>query len=169
MKDQYERLKAAGCCNQCGGKSETGTTRCNACKAKRSGKVAEWKAKGLCGQCGRKRTPNKKQCQRCIDKSQVYRDRNREHVRKLAREHYYRCKQQAFEAYGGAKCNCCDEDEETFLTFDHIDGGGAEHRKRRTDLVRWLQEHNFPPGFQVLCMNCNWGKYANGGVCPHQT
>ncbi len=25
-----------------------------------------------------------------------------------------------------------------------------------------------PEGFQVLCWNCNLGKYYNGGVCPHR-
>lgn len=19
-----------------------------------------------------------------------------------------------------------------------------------------------------MCMNCNWGKYLNGGICPHK-
>jgi hypothetical protein len=30
------------------------------------------------------------------------------------------------------------------------------------------QKHGYPEGFQVLCMNCNWGRYRNGGVCPHE-
>jgi hypothetical protein len=28
--------------------------------------------------------------------------------------------------------------------------------------------NGFPPGYQVLCMNCNHGKRMNNGVCPHK-
>jgi hypothetical protein len=31
-----------------------------------------------------------------------------------------------------------------------------------------LCKNGFPKGFQTLCMNCNWGKYRNGGQCPHK-
>jgi len=87
----------------------------------------------------------------------------------------------AFNAYGGPQCACCGTLVDEFLTLDHIDGGGAAHRatlrgsmqKPRTDggggvkLYAWLKRMGYPPGFQVLCMNCNFakGKY---GVCPHQ-
>lgn len=81
-----------------------------------------------------------------------------------------------FQAYGGYVCCCCGEDEPMFMTIDHIDNDGAEHRRELgTKIGRggsgffdWLRRNNFPPGFQVLCRNCNWGKHANGGVCPHQ-
>jgi hypothetical protein len=29
-------------------------------------------------------------------------------------------------------------------------------------------KHNFPPGFRLLCSNCNFGRARNHGVCPHQ-
>ena len=32
----------------------------------------------------------------------------------------------------------------------------------------WLKRNNYPSGFQILCMNCQWGKLRNNGVCPHQ-
>ena len=31
----------------------------------------------------------------------------------------------------------------------------------------WLKKNNFPDGFRVLCMNCNWAKSAFG-ICPHK-
>jgi ribosomal protein L40E len=50
----------------------------------------------------------------------------------------------------------------------------AEHKDHRKalgssslPLYRWLVKNGFPAGFQVLCRNCNWGKHANDGVCPH--
>ena len=80
---------------------------------------------------------------------------------------------EAFAAYGGFRCACCGETEPMFLTLDHINNDGAEHRrlvggKGGSSFFAWLRQKKFPPGFQVLCRNCNWGKHANGGVCPHQ-
>lgn len=80
-----------------------------------------------------------------------------------------------FEAYGGYKCACCGETEPLFLSIDHIYNDGNEmrkdgtHRRGGTAFYRWIKMTNYPPGFQVLCMNCNTGKHRNGGVCPHQS
>jgi hypothetical protein len=72
----------------------------------------------------------------------------------------------------GGKCVCCGETEIVFLTVDHIEGGGNDHRRQlggsSQNLYRWLIKKGFPDGFQVLCFNCNQGKHVNGGVCPHQ-
>ncbi len=86
-------------------------------------------------------------------------------------------KDKIFKAYGGYKCSCCGEIEELFLTIDHIDESGAKHRrqmkKEKTYFYKWLLDNNFPPGFQVLCFNCNSGKGLNwrkNGIaeCPHK-
>lgn len=34
-------------------------------------------------------------------------------------------------------------------------------------MYKWLVANDFPPGFQVLCANCNMAKDRPGG-CPHQ-
>jgi hypothetical protein len=35
-------------------------------------------------------------------------------------------------------------------------------------MYRWLRDRGWPrEGFQLLCWNCNKGKYACG-ICPHQ-
>ncbi len=79
-----------------------------------------------------------------------------------------KAKKLVFEHYG-RKCACCGEEEEMFLTMDHINGGGIRHRKKIGMKIHvWLFKNNFPDGFQTLCFNCNWGKYINGGVCPHK-
>jgi hypothetical protein len=77
-------------------------------------------------------------------------------------------------AYGGPKCACpyCkDGDILDFLTIDHIENDGAAHRrmigKGGAPTYRWLVRQGFPPGYQVLCWNCNRSKHANGGVCAH--
>jgi hypothetical protein len=79
-----------------------------------------------------------------------------------------------FEKYGGCVCVCCGESEISFLTIDHINGNGNRHRreifngKTSYRIYPWLIKNNFPPGFQVLCFNCNCGKQVNGGTCPHK-
>lgn len=78
---------------------------------------------------------------------------------------------QVLAAYGNV-CACCSETTPVFLAIDHIAGGGTKHRKTLTSdsshvLYQWLKRNDYPPGFQVLCHNCNWAKHALGR-CPHQ-
>jgi hypothetical protein len=52
-----------------------------------------------------------------------------------------------------------------------MENGGNKHRRQIGGcgyFYRWLRKNGFPPGFQVLCYNCNQGKALGGGVCPHQ-
>jgi len=66
-------------------------------------------------------------------------------------------------------CDCCGETHIEFLSVDHVKGGGQKHRKviGQSGLYSWLKKNSFPPGFRVLCHNCNQsiGLY---GYCPHQ-
>jgi hypothetical protein len=74
--------------------------------------------------------------------------------------------------YGG-RCVCCDETEPKFLTVDHINGDGKEHRKQLPGsgggaiMHNWLIKNDFPDGFQILCWNCNMAKGIYG-ECPHR-
>jgi hypothetical protein len=72
----------------------------------------------------------------------------------------------------GNKCNCCGEDDVRFLTLDHVDGSGAEDRKflQEHQIYREARRLKYPPDrYQVLCFNCNCGRSANGGICPHNS
>jgi hypothetical protein len=93
-----------------------------------------------------------------------------EGIRKVA----YRLawKQRVMTYYGGM-CVCCFATEIEFLTIDHIGGGGQRHRrtihrKGGEEFYRWLSQHGFPKGYQVLCFNCNTAK-GFYGYCPHTT
>ena len=76
----------------------------------------------------------------------------------------------ALQHYGGEepKCACCSESNVEFLALDHINGGGNKHKKENNIgcLAKWLQKHHYPPGFRVLCHNCNFSLGAFG-YCPH--
>lgn len=101
---------------------------------------------------------------------------NKPRVRELARASSQKVKDQVIQAYGGCICNCCGETEPLFLSIDHINNDGAAHRKALggryagggKKVYDWIVKSGFPDGFQVLCMNCNWGKHRNHGVCPHR-
>ena len=56
---------------------------------------------------------------------------------------------------------------EELLTIDHEADDGAQHRKvlAGRNIMVWLRQNNFPAGFQVQCLNCNFAK-GHGG-CPH--
>lgn len=47
------------------------------------------------------------------------------------------------------------------LSIDHIHGGGGKHKKiagSGSRLYYWLKRNNYPKGYQVLCMNCQFIK-----------
>jgi adenylate kinase family enzyme len=97
-----------------------------------------------------------------------HRDRNRVRCKK----YHAQLKAEVVEHYGGF-CTCCKENQIEFLTIDHVDGGGNEHRRIEKvgsggSFYSWLKRNSFPTGFQVLCWNCNAAKGANG-CCPHNS
>lgn len=72
------------------------------------------------------------------------------------------------------KCACCGETNIEFLSIDHINQNGAEHRRtlpknRRcgSGFYNWLIKNGFPEGYRVLCLNCNFA-LGHFGYCPHE-
>lgn len=94
---------------------------------------------------------------------------------KRARERYRRIRAEVMAAYGG-ECACCQESISGFLTIDHIDGihdahkDGQGKRLAAPKIVEllWRALPELDPNITVLCFNCNSGRAANGGVCPHK-
>jgi hypothetical protein len=172
-RERAIRRKAEGVCTQCGGVLGRSTLLCDACQDKRNQrqriKRAKLRTNNLCMIC---KKPYKGETGTCDNCRTSKNDKNKESRQAL--------KLAAFDAYGGRKCSCCGEDRLLLLTIDHVNNDGNKHRremfkkpvgKRRpggTLLYSWLKANNYPPGFQVLCWNCNMGKHLNGGVCPHK-
>lgn len=82
-----------------------------------------------------------------------------------------RMREEMIAAYGG-QCACCGESEPAFLQLDHTNNDGAASRRRENanGAEYWLRlkRRGWPTdGYQLLCANCNWGRYINGGTCPH--
>lgn len=94
-------------------------------------------------------------------------------------------KLQVMEHYGNGKvaCACCGESMIEFLTLDHIDNDGAEHRRNEVKgalkdgrgsraggwkFYHWLKKNDYPAEYrlQILCWNCNCAK-GFYKVCPH--
>jgi hypothetical protein len=96
----------------------------------------------------------------------LYRQTHKEEKNLNSKSTYQTSKKKVFDHYGWI-CSCCGESEPEFLTIDHIDGGGYQHKKETNGkLYPWLVRNNFPEGFRVLCYNCNCGRKT--GPCPHE-
>ncbi len=156
--------RLAGLC-PCGASRDVQNRKnCSICLAKAKGRFQDRKNAGVCTRCGV--FPPIPGCMSCMFCKQKETLKNRDWRDRLIT--------QAFHAYGGCACACCGLDDFAFLTLDHIEGGGNQHRKemrettKTTDIYTWVKKRGYPPGFQVLCMNCNWAR-GKFGECPHQT
>lgn len=143
----------------------------------------------LCGVC-QKRKPRREfhQCREAADglqrwciacsmarRKETWSDRPKPQIKSRSAKYRLRLRFEVLTHYseGCPKCSCpgCSVDQVEFLSLDHIAGGGAKERKQTGRVgashYRWLKQHGYPPGFRVLCHNCNQalGLY---GYCPHQ-
>ena len=82
----------------------------------------------------------------------------------------YKAKIETLRAYspnGEIQCRWCGFDDIRALHLDHIENNGAADRAARTgkprragvNFYRILRRAGFPPGYQVLCANCNLVKH----------
>lgn len=92
--------------------------------------------------------------------------------RRIQKAYRYRVKRKVIEHYSNETMQCadCGISDIRVLSIDHISGGGNKHRKKigknsGLEFWQWLIKNNFPEGYQVLCMNCQWIKrYTNREV-----
>lgn len=102
-----------------------------------------------------------------------YKDKNKVSISVKAKNRNDYKRFQCLSYYSSGKIECAEcglwENPEA-LCIDHINNDGAEHRKlicrdnsnkqsgAGIRLYTILINNNFPPGYQVLCYNCNWTK-----------
>ncbi len=165
-------LGPPGICVDCG--KQVRATRCGDCQREfRHAQAVERAKAHLCKQCG---GPNEDwgqrvNCRSCRAEKRVYDARR--HAGAKASHRILKLK--VLNAYGGARCKCCGEEHTEFLTLDHVNGGGNEHRLALTGsrtggrLYRRLKELGYPSDLpvQVRCLNCNWAK-GHFDSCPHE-
>ena len=77
----------------------------------------------------------------------------------IKKRYIVRRKQRIIVEYGG-RCSVCGETRGEFLTIDHINGGGFQHRKemyaKGTEIYSVLKSSGFPKDkYRLLCFNCN--------------
>lgn len=143
-------------------------------------------ALGLCRACYQKDRPTRPRaechpdrplvadgkCGMCLSRKRYWDDpeKHRDQAREAHARGRKRLRDQMIEAYGG-QCTCrnCPETNSTFLTLEHINGDGKQHRAEAgshtyTDLRKrgWPQE-----GYTLLCWNCN-AMTRGAQTCPHE-
>ena len=125
---------------------------------------------GLMCKCGKKAMYSSGKCSRCYTSDWQKSKIGKEWSKKYNSDRTVEMRREVYAAYGG-KCFCCGEEEEYFLTIDHVKNDGHKKRKEHgsgSRLYGWIIKNNFPKdALQILCMNCNLGKYRCSGVCPH--
>ena len=94
-------------------------------------------------------------------------EKNRVRYNQFKRDYRVILKQSAMLRYGNGKIECkqCGFNDIDALCLDHINNDGAAHRKTMglagrgqapgATIYAWVKKENYPPGFQVLCANCN--------------
>lgn len=162
----YRAHRAAGFCAKCSRPAIEGKSLCALHREQERAYshqvAARRKAAGMCLAKG---------CSEPVSKpSNSYCAEHRDRSRACNRERLQRIKREVLEHYGQSQCACCGESRLEFLSIDHVYGGGRKHRESLGigNMCAWLKKQNFPEGFQVLCMNCNFAK-GRFGRGPHET
>lgn len=179
-KQRAKKLKSLGICQVCAReKPKPGTLICIACAQNNKESQYRIRAKklkdGWCIKCGKRpHKRGKKHCHTCLKEtsgwanSLYYKNYNLYLIRR--QEQSRRIRLEIFSNYGGPICRCCGETEFVFLTLDHINNDGAQHRRKvgtGSTFYKWVIANKFPKGLQVLCWNCNEAKRILGS-CPHR-
>lgn len=122
-------------------------------------------------------TPTTKKCGTCVrilasaefSKNRANLDGLESRCRACMADRCLDLKRQFVAGYGGA-CSCCGETRIEFLTMEHKQKDGIEHRKVRQSQGAWRDAiaAGFPDTYTVLCYNCNLSE-THGRLCPHKT
>jgi hypothetical protein len=100
-----------------------------------------------------------------LEQCKKYRKEHKVETAMRAAKEALQIKAEVLTYYGNGKCACvrCGYDDIRALSIDHINGDGAEHRRRVIGMTgrkmyTWLKRNNYPSGYQCLCLNCQFLK-----------
>lgn len=114
---------------------------------------------------------NPEERKKYIDRNKIWMKNNRPKINLWRKNKVSSLRFEILKSYGD-KCSCCGESEKRFLTIDHINGGGKEHRAKFNntayavykDIINGKFDKNL---YRILCMNCNFA-IRFGDKCPHK-
>jgi len=167
-KNQYWSRREQGLCVRCGDERDDSSsiTMCSGCRLKSRERgqahLHRTVSRGVCPKCHEERELRKGSlCEDC---------RFEKHI--TSRQRGLLLKEEVLAAYGGPVCVCCGETCIGFLTLDHVNNDGTQHRRSFNpgeNQYTFLRRNNYPQDvpLQVMCYNCNLGRAKNGGMCPH--
>jgi hypothetical protein len=154
--NRYKQRIEAGLCGRCGKNPPLeGFVNCLSCKQFiKNYWHKDWKTEE-----GKKKR---------MERARKWRKENPEKQKALTKKYTQQIKKEIFEHYGKF-CVCCGENDIAFLTLDHINNDGKQHREElgAGDFYKKIRRAGFPEGLQTMCWNCNQAKRIYG-ICPHQ-
>lgn len=113
-------------------------------------------------------TLNSSLCKECkLEIQQNYRDSHKQQLQEYSQRRSREVKLEVLRHYskngGEPTCAKCGFSDVRALSIDHILGGGNQHRLEEnvaagTHFYQWLRKQDYPKGYQVLCMNCQFIK-----------
>lgn len=113
----------------------------------------------------RSREYRKRHPDRIKNLNQNYYKKNKPVVNQKNRDRYIELKKLTFSKYSQnntIECAICGENTLNFLTLDHIKGRKKHQHSTMFSAAKlwyYLKKNDFPPGYQILCWNCNVIKY----------
>lgn len=117
--------------------------------------------------CQRQHGPNYT-CKKCfVEQRNIWKRTNQKYYNEYTRNYAQNLRYTAIRHYSHTmSCAKCGEKDLRCLSIDHINGGGNKHLKEiGVPIAQWLRKNNYPNGFQVLCMNCQWRKRHENHEC----
>lgn len=136
----------------------------------RNGHPSDRTPSGECRACviGSQKRYRERHPGRKLASGRKYRQNNLEKSREASRNVDFAMKESAINMYSNGTQMCaqpgCGQCDIDVLVIDHIHNDGNVQRETRhpmggSTLYRWLRQHDYPEGFQVLCCNCNLKKH----------
>jgi hypothetical protein len=107
------------------------------------------------------------------DQCRKYRstDQAKQNHREKEKERRKKTKLEIIKHYskGEMCCELCKFNDDRALSVDHINGGGNKHRKSLSftaghQFYTWLIKNNYPEGYRILCMNCQFIRKSEQNV-----